>query len=165
MHKAGNEVSGGVFLSDPENNIPSDLDAVTGATIDDDQDFAIRTFVSPNPADGNLVRICYEIQQSWDFGWYFTEDGGTGVIDAHDTIAEPSLIYSAIVDLENTGTYDLGGTAGSTGPAGYGQYLGEDGTLYTDFYEPDPLGSGDKYIFDNAQEMTGEITVTVINSL
>lgn len=165
LHKAGNEVSPNVFLSDPVNNIPDDLDAVSGATVDNDCDFIIKTYVSANPSDGNQVRICYEIQQSWDDGWYF-DSSGSGEVDAHNTIEEPSLIYSEVIDLENTGTYDLGGTASSKGPVGYGHCFGEDGVLNIDFYEPNPLnGNADTYIFDNAQYMTELITLEVVTPL
>lgn len=154
MHKAGEEVSPGTFLSNPENNVPSDLDAVTGATCM--TKYRVVSRVKANPADGDLVKVFFEIQQSWDSSWYFVRG-----VSCPSTEGEPSVVYSTTVDLAQSGIYMLGGTDTPIGPVGHSHPYGENGLLYTDLYKIDPQDGQEKYIFDHAHKMAKRITVTV----
>lgn len=176
MHKTSSEKdygeNGYLFLADPSVPIPEDLDAVTGAT--QLNTVTLKTKVRSNNMIDKQVRICFELNQPKDFGWYFNidntkhEEDGTGLLS--DDIyfrggspGEPAIIYCGEIDLDKAQTYLLGGSDGVNEilPIGYSHYAGRIGKLYTDFYYPDANGV-ERYKFDHAHKMVGSITVEVI---
>ncbi len=153
MHKFGKEVSRGTFLSDPESDTPAGLDAVTGATCM--TQYKIVSRLDPGAFTNGRVKIFFEIQQAWDYSWYYVNGVNC------DTEGEPSLLYSTDIDLKKTGVYTLGGTDAGVDPIGYTDSLGNDGNLYTAFYKIDPADNQNKYIFEHAHKMTSRIIVNV----
>ena len=161
-----------LFLSDPVVPIPEDLDAVTGAT----QKFAydIQTKAHKGSSNSKKIRIYFEVNQSFDWGWYFHYNNETHEEDEPGRLGddkyfsketgcgEPSLVYMAEIDLEKAGTYPLGGSVGGNEilPIGYSHYSGRTGELYTDFYADD--NGVERYKFDHAHTMVGSITVEVV---
>lgn len=155
-----------IYLADPATPLPEGLDGVSGAT--QKMGFQLDTHVIA-PDEGAQVKVMLEINQSFDDGWYFAsgnevdlDEEPDGVLAEGQTFSEdryyygsnePSLIYEVIVPLDQPGAYS------TSEPAGYGHYGGRTGTLYTDFYALD--GGIERYKFDHAHQMVGQITVNV----
>lgn len=151
-----------IYISDPVTPVPEGLDGVSGAT--QKLGFQLQTHVLTG-GDQNMIRVLFEINQSFDDGWYFATDNP--VREETDTAAgatfgedrffygseEPSLVYRIDVPLDQPGTYSV------TTPVGYGHYGGRTGTLYTDFFALD--GSVERHKFDWATQMVDHISVTV----
>lgn len=112
--------TGSIGPSIPSTNQPVP-DAYTGAT--PKKNFLLKTKSDTKP--NSKFRIVIEINQTWDFNkfWYnakFPEDSD------YRTSAQPSLIYSVIVDTKDLmDEYYFN-------PIGHGHYSGADGRLYTD---------------------------------
>ena len=161
MHKTC-PLTSGIYIADPETPLPDDLDAVSGAT--QKSGFQLTTSVT-SPPPGGQVNILFEINQSFDNGWYFApansvaeEDNPLGITtfgqDGYfGTSNEPSLVYSVTVPLYEPGTYT------TEDPAGYGHFGGRTGTLYTDFYAP--YNGEERHKFDKAILMVDSLEVTV----
>ncbi|MFC1505048.1 hypothetical protein ACFL5W_00885 [Thermodesulfobacteriota bacterium] len=165
MHKAciarlyGNET---LYLAVPQEPIPSDLDAVSGAT--QKNGFEVLTSaISPSTED-QIVIYC-EINQPFDFGWYFYgdnadhEEDGLGKFSDDPYFfdsAEPAVIYSVVVDLDQAGIYEF-----DTSPAGYSHYAGRTGAKYTDFHADNTVS--ERYKFDHAQKMLSSLSVEVMH--
>lgn len=163
---------GHLFLADPSVPLPEDLDAVTGAT--QLNTVTLKTKARTSDTTDKQVRICFELNQPKDFGWYFNlgntnhEEDGTGLLSddiyfRRGTPGEPAIVYCGKIDLDKAQTYLLGGSDGQNEimPIGYSHYAGRTGKLYTDFYYPDANGV-ERYKFDHAHKMVGSITVEVI---
>lgn len=174
MHKAGTAKAhkgGKIYLADPEAGVPPDLDAVSGAT--QKNGFLLKTRTRGGERYPSTIRICFEINQSFDSGWYFFgdndkhEEAGVGSFDT-DTyfrgtgVGEPAIVYAVDVDLRSPGIYSFGGNDGKVAinPVGYSHYAGRTGKLYTDFYASD--GKKQRYKFDHAHRMVKEMRVEVI---
>ena len=161
-----------LFLADPSAPIPDDLDAVTGAT--QKVAFDIKTKATPGISAGKKIKIYFEVNQSFDWGWYFHYDNATHEEDGAGRLGvdkyfsnntgcgEPSLVYMTEIDLEKEGVYFLGGSDSSKKslPIGYGHYAGRTGKLYTDFFA-DHNGV-ERFKFDHAHKMVGAVTVEVV---
>jgi hypothetical protein len=96
------------------------LDGYTGAT-------PSGSFVLESPMPVRIpskVRLLMEINQPWDWNEYWTN----GLYDDPDyrTSCQPSVVYAAMIDLDQTGREFF------LNPVGHGQYAGKDGMLYTD---------------------------------
>lgn len=155
-----------IYLADPATPLPEGLDGVSGAT--QKTGFQLDTHVIP-PAEGARVKVMLEINQSFDDGWYFAPGNEVDLDEEPDGVLvegqtyredryyygsnEPSLVYEVVVSL------DQPGTESTSLPVGYGHYGGRTGTLYTDFTALD--GDTERYKFDHAHRMVGQITVTV----
>lgn len=105
-------------MPDPANPVP---DAITGAT--PEGNFILETF---RQQVGSVpFRVLLEINQSWDWNEYWTNDKFPGNED-YMTSSQPAIVYEAIVDpasLESKFAFK---------PIGHSHYAGEDGALYED---------------------------------
>ena len=174
MHKAGIErkyKEDWIYLADPGVGIPPDIDAVSGAT--QKQGFLLETRRRGGEHQHSRIRVCFEINQSFDNGWYIFgdndrhEEDGDGSFDRDDYfrgtgVGEPAIVYAVEIDLRSHGTYRFGGHDGqkTINPVGYSHYAGRTGKLYTDFYALD--GNKQRYKFDHAPRMVEELAVEVI---
>jgi hypothetical protein len=94
-------------------------DAYTGAT--PAGDFLLKT--KTNDALPKQFRIMFEINQSWDWNEYWTNNKYPDDED-YKTSSQPSLVYAVDIDLENREeSYELI-------PIGHGHYSGKDGEIY-----------------------------------
>jgi hypothetical protein len=113
--------SAGLYLSFPKVDggpIPSDLDAVSGAT--EYVDFLVSTRRGSDGA--RKFRILFEINRSFDSNEYYTAGLSN---DVYYDGSQPSLVYGTVVDLDtskNDYTMKL---------MGAGHYAGRDGNLHT----------------------------------
>jgi len=149
-HKAGKLMANGTALAVPEEDIPPDIDAASGATMHDR--FTIQSRLLSGAFPGNRAKIFFEINRSFDTSWYFTQ-----AMTGH--VGEPSLVYAAEIATDEPGTYHLGGTQLGVEPVGYGRYDGTTGEIYTDFYK-DRQGVP-TYIFEHAPDMVERLVVQV----
>lgn len=170
MHKACMEkdYNGEIlYLSQPEIPIPDDLDGVSGAT--QKAGFSLRTNAITNAINDSRIKVFFELNQSWDDGWYFYEsnadheEDGTGAFSSdpnYGASGEPAIVYSVEIDLNNARSHIMGGTDGETTvmPVGYGHYGGRTAVMYTDFYADD--NGTQRYKFDHAHQMVELLTVT-----
>ena len=157
-----------LYLAEPDVPIPEDLDAVTGAT--QKAGFTISTKARTNAINDSRIKVFFEVNQSFDAGWYFYganathEEEGSGSFSSDKFFygsEEPALVYSAEVDLDSGQTTIIGSgdDENVVQPVGYSHYAGRTATLYTDFYADD---SGvERYKFDHAQQMVALLTATV----
>jgi hypothetical protein len=117
-HKRGIKAEDGFYLPTPENPVP---DAYTGATPKSD-------FILQTRADGNLpaqFRVMLEINQSWDWNHYWTNDKFPDDPD-YKTSSQPALVYEAVINTESQAKdYEMKAI-------GHSHYAGRDGRLYTD---------------------------------
>ncbi|MCP4023716.1 MAG: hypothetical protein GY729_17865 [Desulfobacteraceae bacterium] len=157
-----------LFLAEPAIPIPEDLDGVTGAT--QKTGFIVNTKAHTNIINDSRIKIFFEMNQSFDDGWYFY-----GANDAHEEdnngsfsndnyfsgSEEPAIVYSAELDLKISQTIIIGGNDGQTEvtPVGYSHYGGRTSALYTDFYADD--NGTQRYKFDHAHLMVALLTATV----
>jgi len=128
------------------NNIPPDLDAVSGATAK--ADFFLKTRAK---SIENKLKILFEINRAKDESWFFNRDFS---YDKYYPVSmQPSLVYSVLIDLNHPRKeYDLELT-------GFGHYAGRDGDLYTDFEAMDPDTGKMRNKFESALNMVKSIKV------
>ena len=106
------------IMPEPQHPLP---DAYSGATPTGD---FILTTKSDNPLPGKF-RILFEINQTWDWNEYWTNNRYPGNKD-YASSSQPSVIYSVTIDTKsNIKEYTLNAI-------GHGHYAGNDGRLYTD---------------------------------
>ncbi|HSH50999.1 MAG TPA: hypothetical protein VK982_04665 [Bacteroidales bacterium] len=117
-HQRGIQASDGFYLPTPENPI---ADAYTGAT-------PTTGFILKTKADSLLpvkFRILLEINQSWDWNKYWTNNKFPGD-EYYKTSAQPAVIYATDIDLNaEKEIYEMR-------PVGHSHYSGKDGNLYPD---------------------------------
>lgn len=117
-HKRGIKADDGLFIPTPEKPI---ADAYTGATPQN-------SFVLITKSDENLPNkfsILLEINQSWDWNSYWTNNKFPDDED-YKTSSQPALVYKADIDLESAKeSYNLQ-------LIGHSHYSGKDGNLYND---------------------------------
>ncbi|MCB2197184.1 MAG: DUF2271 domain-containing protein [Bacteroidetes bacterium] len=117
-HKRGIKAKDGLYIPTPDTPI---ADAYTGPTPQDN-------FILKTKADEKLpkkFKILMEINQSWDWNEYWTNDRFPDDED-YKTSSQPALVYSVDVDLDSKKqSYVLQ-------LIGHSHYSGKDGKLYTD---------------------------------
>ncbi len=169
-HKACEEKNYGadpLFLAEPEIPVPDDLDGVTGAT----QKYGFLVKTKADRTNDSRIKIFFEINQSFDTGWYFFAANDTQEEDDNGAFSndsffigseEPAIVYSIEVNLANEQIYFLGGSDGENEvlPVGYSHYAGRTADLYTDFYADD--NGIPRYKFDHAHHMVSRLTVKTI---
>lgn len=117
-HKRGIKAEDGLYMPSVKNPV---ADAVTGAT--PPGNFVLTSKVIPDAPD--VVKIFFEINQTWDFNEYWTNNKYPDN-DEYKTSCQPALVYSTTIDLNQKGTiYQLE-------LIGHSHYAGEDGTIYPD---------------------------------
>ncbi len=96
-------------------------DAYTGAT--PLNDFVIYSRIQDTSV--NSFNVYFEINQSWDWNEYWTNNKFPGDID-YKTSCQPSLVYHARINAnEKHAVYELR-------LIGHGHYSGDDGKIYSD---------------------------------
>lgn len=96
-------------------------DAITGPT--PESDFILTSYADPSAPE--KFRVMMEINQSWDWNEYWTNDKYPDNVN-YKTSSQPAIVYEAIVDLtEDDTTYFMKAV-------GHSHFAGEDGQLYTD---------------------------------
>ncbi len=117
-HQRGIRAEDGYYLPTQDDPVP---DAITGPT--PKSSFVIH-FNIPD-MDTRQFRILFEINQSWDWNDYWTNDKFPG--DEHYmSSSQPALVYEARVDL------DSGKDEYTLLPIGHSHWSGQNGNLYTD---------------------------------
>jgi hypothetical protein len=107
-HSRGIQSSDGLYMPTTDNPVP---DALTSAT--PPGDFTI--YSKTNTPLSGKVKVFFEINQSWDWNEYWTNNK-----------SQPSVVYAAEIDLDNPGReYTLL-------PVGHGHYSGANGEIFTD---------------------------------
>ena len=117
-HQRGVQSSEGHYLPTPERPVP---DAITGPTPDDN-------FVLKARAGEILptrFRVLFEINQSWDWNEYWNNSKYPDDRE-YKTSSQPSLVYEAVLNLNETGREI------NMRMTGHGHYSGKNGELYTD---------------------------------
>lgn len=117
-HKRGIQTDDGFFL--PDNSKPI-ADAYTGATPAGD----FNMLVHLDNADLKEFNVYFEINQSWDWNEYWTNNKFPDDAD-YKTSSQPSLVYKTTVNLESdqdTYPMDL---------IGHGHYSGKNGDINKD---------------------------------
>lgn len=115
-HKRGIPSGDGHFMPTQENPVPDALTSATPAA-----DFAV--YGKADLKHTGKGKIFFEINQSWDWNEYWTNSKYPEDED-YKSSAQPSLVYSAIVD------FDKPGETVALNPIGHGHYSGKDGTIY-----------------------------------
>ncbi len=117
-HQRGVQAPDGYFLPTADNPMP---DAITGPT--PRADFVL--LASLPGSTPRQFRILLEINQSWDWNHYWTNDKYPG--DEHYmTSSQPALVYEATIDLDHLETdYEML-------PIGHSHWSGRNGQLYPD---------------------------------
>lgn len=117
-HKRGIKAEDGLYIPTPDAPI---ADAYTGPTPQDN-------FILKTKSDNKLpkrFKILMEINQSWDWNEYWTNDKFPDDED-YKTSSQPALIYMADIDMDSKKqSYFLQ-------LIGHSHYSGKDGRLYTD---------------------------------
>ncbi len=117
-HKRRVKAEDGLYLPTPDNPVP---DAISGPT--PSGDFVLNTVI-PQEA-GKQFRILFEINQSWDWNEYWTNNKFPDD-ENYKTSSQPSIIYEAVIDLDSQEEEYI------MQPIGHGHYSGKDGKLYSD---------------------------------
>jgi len=108
----------GTYLPTPKQ---PEVDAYTGAT---PQVSFIMHLKTEKPLNGKYC-IFLELNQSWDWNEYWTDDRFPGDKD-YRTSSQPALVYKADINTEKPQSeYDMK-------PVGHSHYSGKDGSLTTD---------------------------------
>jgi hypothetical protein len=108
----------GHFMPTMQNPVPDALTSATPAA-----DFGIYSKMN-EPYSGKL-KVFFEINQSWDWNEFWTNSKFPDDVE-YKTSSQPSVVYSAVIDLDNPKkTYTLQAV-------GHGHYSGQDGEIYTD---------------------------------
>lgn len=117
-HRRGIKAPDGLYVPSSENPI---ADAYTGAT--PPGDFSIHVRFDRQPP--RRVRIFFEINQTWDWNEYWTNNKYPGD-EEYKTSCQPALVYSCEMDLDNPQPeYALK-------TIGHSHYAGKNGDLYPD---------------------------------
>jgi hypothetical protein len=116
-------------------------DAITGAT--PDGDFDLLAFAGPE-ASGKF-RLLLEINQSWDWNEYWTNDLYPENAD-YKTSSQPAVVYEAVIDP------DAEDAVFEMKIAGHSHYAGEDGELYEDITS-----------LTTATEIVGTVRVKIVD--
>jgi len=117
-HQRGIWAADGLYTPASDSPMP---DAVTGTT--PSGNFSLQTRASkPSTA---AFKIFFEINQSWDWNEYWTNNKYPDNID-YKTSSQPSLVYSAVID-PGSSVKEYGLKA-----VGHGHYAGLDGSLDQD---------------------------------
>jgi hypothetical protein len=117
-HSRGVKEPDGLFVPTPENAV---ADAYTGAT--PQVSFVLNTRLdAPGP---ERFYVLFEVNQTWDWNEYWTNNKFPDD-PVYKTSCQPSLIYRALVDL-NDGVTEYGMEL-----VGRGHHSGKDGKIYTD---------------------------------
>ncbi|MFC2087599.1 hypothetical protein ACFLSA_05530 [Bacteroidota bacterium] len=115
-HRRGILSSDSLYIPDPQTKTP---DAVTGST--PKSSFILNTKLS-NP-ELKEFKIYFEVNQTWDYNEYWTNNKFSDN-ETYKASCQPSLIYSANIDLnQTTKTWELQAI-------GHGHYAGETGELF-----------------------------------
>lgn len=123
------------YLPEPETKVP---DAITGPTPQNNFILESRIRKVSDPR----VNILLEINQSWDWNEYWTNDRFPGDND-YMSSSQPAVVYVVTIDLEKSDTiYTMQ-------VAGHSHYSGRDGKLYEDINS-----------LTTALEIAGAITVS-----
>ncbi|MDO9254181.1 MAG: hypothetical protein Q7U54_01625 [Bacteroidales bacterium] len=117
-HKWGVKKVNGSFEPSSKNKVP---DAYSGATPAGSFKLNTRT---DNVKNGK-VKLMMEINQPWDWNEYWTNALYPDDTD-YQTSCQPAVVYSAIIDLDSSGTKI------ELKPAGHSHYSGKTGELYPD---------------------------------
>jgi hypothetical protein len=117
-HQRGIQASDGLYLPEEADPLP---DAITGPT--PKGDFVLNTHA---PASNDqTVRLLFEINQSWDWNRYWTNNKFPGD-SAYITSSQPAVVYEATIDLNSSiSEYTLY-------PIGHSHWSGKSGELFTD---------------------------------
>lgn len=117
-HQRGIKADDGYFLPAQDDPMP---DAVTGPT--PKAGFVLISHVPGK--EFRQFRVLFEINQSWDWNEYWTNDKFPG--DEHYmSSSQPALVYAAVIDLdEEKEEYELF-------PIGHSHWSGQNGNLYED---------------------------------
>ncbi len=115
-HQRGVQADDGYYIPTRDNPVP---DALTGAT-------PKNSFILRSHAHGNDIRqfrVLFEINQSWNWNEYWTNDKFPG--DEHYmTSSQPAVVYEARIDLDDgQDQYELK-------PIGHSHWSGQDGRLF-----------------------------------
>lgn len=124
-HMRGVAQDDGVYMPTIENPV---ADAVTGAT--PASGFRLNYNL---PAGGDNYRIYVEVNNSWDYNDYYTEELLEVPENSHSEKSfsgQPSLVYSATISESNSGTITLE-------LQGHGDPLGVSGSIYSDISKLD----------------------------
>jgi hypothetical protein len=125
-----------LYVPTPESSVP---DAITGAT--PEGSFILRTSMSKQEIGS--FRILMEINQTWDWNAYWTNNKYPNDKD-YKSSAQPSVVYEAsISNGSSQKSYEMI-------PVGHGHYSGDDGKLYQDLST-----------ITTALEIAESITVTI----
>jgi hypothetical protein len=117
-HKRGIRTEDGLYMPTKNNPI---ADAYTGAT--PAGNFEIRTRLDKMPPES--FRILFEINQSWDWNEYWTNNRFPDDIE-YKTSCQPALVYMAEIDLKNPQEFY------TMKVIGHSHYSGKTGELFTD---------------------------------
>lgn len=117
-HQRGIQAEDGLYIPSQANPMP---DAITGPT--PKGSFTLQSKSSNSTPQ--VFRILLEINQSWDWNEYWTNNKYPEDVD-YKTSSQPSVVYAATIDQSSPEKdYDLL-------PIGHGHYAGKDGSLTTD---------------------------------
>jgi hypothetical protein len=117
-HKRGVMASDGLFMPDEQTAVP---DAYSGATPTTD-------FILTSKSDSKLpdkFRVLLEINQSWDWNDYWTNDKYPGD-EYYKYSCQPAVVYEAIIDIRSRGKTIV------MHPIGHSHYSGKTGELFGD---------------------------------
>jgi hypothetical protein len=134
-HRRGVQAPDGYYIPTQSDPMP---DAYTGAT--PTTGFLLTT--RPNEELEKEVIIFMEINQSWDWNEYWTNNKFPDD-EQYKTSAQPALVYSVKVNLNQPGEYDMK-------LVGHSHHSGKDGNLYADLST-----------FTTALNIVGRLTVRV----
>lgn len=117
-HQRGVQASDGLYIPEAGYPLP---DALTGPT--PKGDFVLHSHA---PAEvPRQFRLLFEINQSWDWNAYWTNNKFPGDRD-YMTSSQPALVYKALIDLDDEqDEYELQ-------PIGHSHWSGRDGRLFED---------------------------------
>ena len=116
-HRRGVQAPDGYYIPTQSDPMP---DAYTGAT--PTTGFLLST--RPDEKTNGEVNIFLEINQSWDWNEFWTNNKFPDD-EQYKTSAQPALVYSVKVNLNQPGEYEMK-------LIGHSHYSGKDGNLYTD---------------------------------
>lgn len=135
-HKHGYKADDGYYLPSKDEPVP---DAITGAT--PKRSFVLKSML-PYTANKEL-RVLFEINQSWDWNEYWTNDKYPDDIE-YKTSSQPAIIYEAVVNVnEKESIYTMKAI-------GHSHYSGKNGNIYKDLST-----------LTTALEIVGKITVKI----
>ena len=117
-HKYGYKAEDGYYIPSTDNPVP---DAVTGAT--PKRDFVVYSTIPETQSE--KLRILFEINQSWDWNEYWTNDKFPDD-EQYKTSSQPALIYETIINLNEKGQIYF------MEAIGHSHYSGKDGKIYKD---------------------------------